>query len=101
MLKQVFLARFEPLVTRLGPWKFPKCLEKGPFWDKKWIQNGSKPRFQNSDPGPFGMLKEVFLAHFEPLVTRFGPWKIPNALKRGRFGTKNGSKWVKNALFQK
>ena len=38
MLKQVFLACFEPVVTRFGPWKIPKCLENGPFWD----QNGSK-----------------------------------------------------------
>ena len=38
MLKQVFLARFEPLATGFGTMKIPKCLENGPFWD----QNGSK-----------------------------------------------------------
>ena len=38
MLKQVVLACFEPVVARFGPWKIPKCLENGPFWD----QNGSK-----------------------------------------------------------
>ena len=34
ILKQGFLALFEPVVTRFGPWKRPKCLEKGPFWDQ-------------------------------------------------------------------
>ena len=68
MLKQVFLGRFEPMVARFGPWKIPKCLEKGPLWDKKWVEKGSKTHFSKSDPGPFGMLKHMFLAHFEPLV---------------------------------
>ena len=73
MLKQVFLGRFEPVVARFGPWKIPKCLENGPFWDQKWFQNGSKTRFSESDPGPFGMLKQVFLARFEPVLTEFSP----------------------------
>ena len=60
MLKQVFLAHFEPVVTRFGPWKIPKCLEKGLFWDQKSVKNGSKTRFSRGDPGPFGMLKQVF-----------------------------------------
>ena len=76
MLKQVFLARFELVVTLFSPWKIHECLENGPFWDQKWV-NGSKARFSKSDPGPFGMLKQVFLDHFELVVTRFGPWKIP------------------------
>ena len=74
MLKQVFLGRFEPVVARFGPWKIPKCLENGPFWDQKWVKNGSKTRFSKSDPGPFGMLKQVFLAHFEPVLTEFSPF---------------------------
>ena len=85
MLKQVFLACFEPVVTRFGPSKIPKCLETGPFWDQKWVQNGSKTCFCKGDPGPFGMLKQVFLAHFEPVVKCFGPWKIPKCLKNGSF----------------
>ena len=32
MLKQAFLARFEPL-ARFGPRKIAKCLANGPFWD--------------------------------------------------------------------
>ena len=61
---------------RFGQWKIPKCLETSPFWD----QNGSKmglkmgtTRFSKSDPGRFGMLKQLFLAHFEPVVTHIGP----------------------------
>ena len=67
MLKQVVLAHFEPVGTGFGSWKIPKCLENGPFWDQKWFKNGSKTRFFKSDPGPFGMLKQVFLARFEPV----------------------------------
>ena len=90
MLKQVVLAHFEPMVTRFGPWKIPKCLENGAFWDQKWVKNGSKTRFSKSDPGPFGMLGQVFFAHFEAIWTGFGPWKSQYSLKRGRFRSKNG-----------
>jgi hypothetical protein len=88
----VFLGRFEPVVARFGPWKIPKCLENGPFWDQKCVKNGSKTRFPKSDPGPYGMLKQVFLAHFEPVVTRFGPRKIPKCLEKGLV---QHQKWVK------
>ena len=96
MLKQVILARFEPVVAHFGPWKIPKCLENGPFWNQKWVKNASKTHLSKSDPGPFGMLKQVFLAHFQPLMTRFGPWKIPKCFENGSFWNqkrvKNGSK---------
>ena len=74
MLKQVFLGRFEPVVARFGSWKIPKCLENGPFWDQQWVKNGSKTRFSKNDPGPFGVLKQVFLARFEPVLTEFSPF---------------------------
>ena len=93
MLNQVFLGRFEPVVARFGPWQIPKCLENGPFWDQQRVKNGSKTHFSKSDPAPFEMLKQVFLAHFEPVVTRFGPWKIPKCLENGPFWEQ---KWVKN-----
>ena len=93
MLKQVFFARFEPVGARFGPWKIPKCLENGPFQDQKWVKNGSKTRFSKSDPGPCMMLKQVFLAHFEPVGACFGPWKIPKCLENGPFWDQ---KWVKN-----
>ena len=50
MLKQVFLGRFEAVVARYGPYKFPKCLENGPFQDQQWVKNGSKTHFSNRDP---------------------------------------------------
>ena len=93
MPKQVFLGRFEPVVARFGPWKIPKCLENGPFWDQQWVQNGSKTCFSKSDPTILGVLKQVFLAHFEPIGTGFGPWKIPKCLQNGSFWDQ---KWVKN-----
>ena len=67
MLNQVFLARFEPVVMRFGPWKIPKCLENLPFWDQKWVKNGSKFFFYKNDRELFGVHKQVFLAHFEPV----------------------------------
>ena len=78
MLKQVFLGRFEPVVTRYGPWKIPKCLENGTFWDQTGVKNGTKTHFSKSDPGPFGMLKQVVLAHFEPIWDAFWPMQNPN-----------------------
>ena len=83
MLKQVFSGRLEPVVTCFGPWKMPECLENGPLWDQKWVQNGLKTRFFKSDPRPFWMHKQVFLAHFEPVVMHFGPWKIATIEKSG------------------
>ena len=44
-------------------------------------------------PKQLGMLKQLFSACFEPVVTHFGPYEIQkNALKMGRFGTNNASK---------
>ena len=80
-------------MARFGPWKIPKCFENGPFRDQKWVTSGSKTRFSKSDHGPFGMLKQVFLAHLELVVMRFGPWKIPKCLGNGPF---SDQKWVKN-----
>ena len=98
MPKQVFLARFEPVVTRFGPRKIPKCLENGPFWDQAWVKNGSKMHFSKSVPGPLGMLEQVSLVHFEPVVARYGPWKIPKCLENGPFWdqkrVQNGSKCI-------
>ena len=79
MLKQVFLGRFDPVATGFGSWKIQKCLENGPFWDQQWVKNGSKRRFSKSDPGPFGMLKQVFLARFEPVLMEFSPFQHMSA----------------------
>ena len=74
MLKQLVFAHFEPVVTGLGPWNIPKCLGNGPFWDPKWVRNGSKTRFSKNDPGPFEMLKQAFLGLLEPVLTEFSPF---------------------------
>ena len=66
-LKQVFLDRFELVVTHLGPPKTPKCLENGLFSAQKWVKNGSEPHFSKPHPRPFGVHKRVKSAHFEPI----------------------------------
>ena len=101
MLKQVFLGRLEPVVAPFGPWKIPKCLENGPFWDQHWVKNGSKTRFSKNDPGPFMMLKQVVLAHFEPVATGLGPWKIPKCLENGPFWDQKLSKLGQKRVFPK
>ena len=93
MLKQVILGCIEPVVACFGPRKSLECLENGPFRDQKWVKNGSKTHFSKSDLGPFGMLKQAFLANFEPVVTHCGPCKIPKCLEIGLFWDQ---KWVKN-----
>ena len=70
-----FLAHFEPKVMRFGPWKIPKCLKNGPFQDQKWVKNGSKTHLSKTNPGPFGMLKQMFLAHFERNLTQLSPFR--------------------------
>ena len=67
MLKHVFLAHLEPVVTRFGRWKIPKCLENGLFWDKTGSKMAQKHIFSKSDPGRIGMLKQVISANFEPV----------------------------------
>ena len=98
--QHVFLALFEPAVTRFGSWKISKCLENGPLWDQKWVKNGPETRFSESVLGPFRMLKQMSLAHFEPVGTRFGPWKIPKCLENGRFWTRKGSTTLRKEIWE-
>ena len=49
------------------------------------MKNGSKTRFSESDPRPFGMLHQAFSAHLEPVVTRLGPQKIAKCIEKGPF----------------
>ena len=53
-------------------------------------QKRVKNVFPKSYDGPFGMLKQAFFARFQPVVTRFGPWKIPKRLENGLFWTEDG-----------
>ena len=49
------------------------------------VPGAKKIIFSKVVPRPLGMLKHVILARFEPVVARFGPWKIPKCLKNGPF----------------
>ena len=57
---------------------------------QKWVKNTST----KSEPRPFGMLKQVSLARFEPVVTCFGPQKIPWWRVMGHGKSKMGQKRV-------
>ena len=92
MLEPLLLARFELLMAHYELGKIPNRIEKGPFCDQTWVKNGTTTRFSKTYDGPFGMLKQAFLARFEPVVTRFGPWKIPKCLENGQFWD---PRWVK------
>ena len=59
VLKQVFLVRFEPMVARFDPPKFPKTFENGLFGDQKWVKIGSKTLFSKMMARPFGVHKQV------------------------------------------
>ena len=47
------------------------------------------------------MLKQVVLAHFEPVATGFGPWNIPKCIENGLFWDQNGSKMGQQRVFPK
>ena len=49
--------------------------------------------FSKVVPRPLGMLKQVFLGRFEPVVARFGPRQIPKCLEKGPLWDQQ---WVKN-----
>ena len=49
-----------------------------------------KNNFSKVVPRPLWMLKQVFLGRFEPVVARFGPWKIPKCLENGPFWARGG-----------
>ena len=93
MLTQSLLARFQLVVTRFEATKIPKCLENGLFCHQKSVQNGSKTCFSKSDPRPFwSCSNKFFLAHFDPVVTHFGAWKIPKCHEMAHSKPKKPSK---------
>ena len=66
---------------------------------QNWV---TKRCFSKNDPRPFRMLKQVLLAHFEPMVACFAPWKIPKCLEHGKLWDqkwpKKGSKMDKERV---
>ena len=63
-----------------------------------WVQKWSKIIFSKFVPRPLGVLKQVFLARFEPMVARYDTPQFQKALKMGFWGTKKGQKWVKTCF---
>ena len=59
VLKQVFLACFEPILARFDPPKIPKILENEVSWEQKRVKIGSKNVFSKNDPRPFRVPNEV------------------------------------------
>ena len=48
-----------------------------------WVQKGFKIIFSKFVPRPLGVLKQMFLARFEPMVARSDPPKFPKSLENG------------------
>ena len=102
-----FQASKSPNETRRPPYQWSLRAAGGQHSPRTVGANGGSTRVPRAEkmifskvvPRPFGMLKQVFLARFVPVVAPFGPWKIPNALKMGRFGTKKGSKMGQKRVF--
>ena len=65
-----------------------------------WVQKWSEIIFSKFVPRPLGVLKQVFLARFEPMVARYDAPQFQKAWKMGLLGTKKVQKWVKNVFFQ-
>jgi hypothetical protein len=63
----------------------PKLPGKWVVLGPKGVKSGSEIFVSKSDPGTFGMLRQVFLGHFEPTVTRFGPWNVLGCLENWPF----------------
>ena len=47
------------------------------------------------------MLKQVFLGRFEPLVARYGPWRIPKCLENGPLWDQKRAKMGQKRIFPK
>ena len=97
-----FQASQSPNETRRPPYQWSLCAAGGPASPRTVGANGGSTRvprpkkhFSKIVPRPLGMLKQVFLGRFEPVVARFGPRKIPKCLGNGPFWdlqcVKNGS----------
>ena len=62
-----------------------------------WADKRSKMIFSKVVPQPLGMLKQVVLALFEPMVTRFGTQKdLKQVSKMGPLGANTRSKRGQN-----
>ena len=105
-----FEATDSPTETREPPYQWSLGAAGGPASPRTVGANGGSTRvprakkiiFSKVVPRPLGMLKQLFLGRFEPVVACFGPWKIPKCLENEPlWDQKLGQKWVKKAFFQK
>ena len=104
-----FQASESPNETRRPPYQWSLGAAGGPASPRTVGANVGSTRVPGSTkiifskvvPRPLGMLKQVFLGRFEPVVARLGHGKSQNALKMGRFGTNNGSKMGQKRVFPK
>ena len=65
------------------------------------VQKWSKIFFSKFVPRLLEVLKQVFLAHFEPMVARCDAPQFQKALKMGFLGTKRGQKMGQKRVFPK
>ena len=79
-----------PNETRRPPYQWSLCAARGQHNPRTVATNsgstvvmGQKKKIFKVVPRPLGMLKQVLLGRFEPVVVRFGPWKIPKCLEKG------------------
>ena len=85
----------------LGHGKSQNALKMGRFKTKNGSKMGQKRVFPKVILDHFGCSNTCFSPVLSPWWRVLGHGKCEHALKMGRFKTKNGSKWVKNAFFQK
>ena len=104
-----FQASESPNETRRPPYQWSLGAAGGAASPRTMGANGGSTRvprakkiiFSRVVPRPLGMLKQVFLGRFEPVVARFGPWNIPKCLENGPFWTNNGSIMGQKRVFPK
>ena len=95
MLKQVFLARFEPVVACFGALKASKWAQ---FLGPKMGQKRVKNTFVQKRCSTFGVHKQDNRGHVEPVLA---PLRFEKALKMGHFANKDFSKGGQNVLFRR
>ena len=104
-----FQASKSPNETPRPPYQWSLGAAGGPASPRTVGANGGSTRvprakkkiFSKVVSRPLGMLKQVFFGRFEPVVARFGPWKIPKSLENGPFWDHNGSKMGQKRVFPK
>ena len=94
------LARFEPVVTHFASGKSQSALKMGCFGTKNG-SNMDQKRICAIVIRDHLRCSKVNRARFEPVVTPFGPWKIPKCLENEpNLNQQMGQEWVKKVFCQ-